>query len=282
MEIWVIFTIIYAILIGIFECSKKKAVEKNSIYEVLAVFSTIAFIMVAITCRDVFSISILFILAIFIKSLAIVISWILALHAIRKMSISLYGVVNLAKIVFSILMSWILLGETITITTIIGIIIVIVGLFLVNKATDSEENKETNLKTIIILLTSCFLTAIAGIIDKKILSYITGSQMQFWFVFFLMTLYWIVFLIKRKKINFKKIKKNYWLIVMASCLIIADKFLFAANRIPESSVSVMTIIKQLSAVEIIILGKFFFKEKNILKKLLCSIVIIFGIILTLI
>ena len=284
METWVIFTIIYALLMGIFECSKKKAAEKNSIYEVLAIFSTIAFMLTALTCRKVFDLHYLFTIAIFIKSLAIVISWILGLYAIKKMSVSLYGTINLSRIIFSILMSFILLGETITITTIIGMIIVILGLMLVNMVTNNDENKETNLKTIIILLASCFLTAIAGIIDKAILAHITGSQMQFWFVFFLMTLYWVVYVVKdkKKKLDFKKVKKNYWLIIAAACLIIADKFLFEANRIPESKVSVMTIIKQLSAIEMIILGKFMFKEKNIIKKLLCSLLIIFGIVLTII
>jgi len=42
----------------------------------------------------------------------------------------------------------------------------------------------------------------------------------------------------------------------------------------------MTLLKQLSVIEGIILGKFLLKEKNIIKKLLCSILIIFGIMLT--
>lgn len=284
METWILFVIIYALLVGIFECSKKKATEKNSIYEVLAIFSTMAFIMAALTCKEVFDLHYLFVIAIFIKSLAIAISWVLGLYAIKRMSVSLYGIINLSRIVFSILMSCLLLGETITVTTIIGMIIVVLGLMLVNKATNSEENKETSLKTIIILLVSCSLSAIAGIIDKVILSHITGSQMQFWFVLFLMILCWIIFFIKNKKktLKFNKIIKNYWLIVTAASLIIADKFLFEANRVTESRVSVMTIIKQLSTIEMIILGKFMFKEKNIVKKLLCSLLIIFGIVLTII
>lgn len=44
----------------------------------------------------------------------------------------------------------------------------------------------------------------------------------------------------------------------------------------------MTLIKQVATIETIILGKYMFKEKNIIKKLLCSLLIIFGIILTII
>ena len=44
MNNWILLTILYAIFVAIFESAKKKAVEKNSIYEVLANFSLIAFL----------------------------------------------------------------------------------------------------------------------------------------------------------------------------------------------------------------------------------------------
>ena len=56
MQNWIIYTIIYAMFTGFFQCAKKKAVEKNSIYEVLAVFSLMAFILVAFTSSNVFNI----------------------------------------------------------------------------------------------------------------------------------------------------------------------------------------------------------------------------------
>ena len=33
MENWIIFTFLYAIFNGIFQCAKKKSIEKNTIYE---------------------------------------------------------------------------------------------------------------------------------------------------------------------------------------------------------------------------------------------------------
>ena len=56
MQNWILYTLIYAIFIGFFQCAKKKAVEKNSIYEVLAIFSTISFILVSFTRENVFNI----------------------------------------------------------------------------------------------------------------------------------------------------------------------------------------------------------------------------------
>lgn len=282
MQIWIIYTLIYAMFKGFFHCAKKKAVEKNSIYEVLAIFSTISFVLALLTSKNVFNVGFNSLISIFIKSIIILIAWTLSLYAIQNMPISLYSVINLSGIVFSLIMSVIFLGEKLTILLIIGATIIIAGLFLVNKVSNEKEQKETNLRTILILLISTLLNSISAIIDKQVLKYITPTQLQFWFFFFLAICYWIILLLKNKKINFKKANKNYWILITAICLTIGDRFLFKANEIPESKVSIITLIKQFSAIEGIVLGKIFFNEKNIVKKLLCSLLILIGIVLTII
>ena len=282
MQNWILYTLIYAIFTGCFQCAKKKAVEKNSIFEVLAIFSTIAFILTSLTSKDVFNIGFIPLIIIIIKSIIIVVAWILSLKAIKKMPISLYSVINLSRIVFSIIMSVIFLGEQLTTLLIIGTIIIILGLFLVNKVSNVKCEKETSLKVILILLTSCLLSSISAIIDKQVLKYINPIQLQFWFLCFLSICYWTIIIFKRIKIDFKKTKYNYWILIAAICLTVGDRFLFKANEIPESKVAIMTLIKQLSVIEGIILGKIFFKEKNIIKKLLCSLLIIIGIVLTIV
>ena len=193
------------------------------------------------------------------------------------MPISLYSVINLSRIVFSIIMSVVFLGEKLTVLLIVGAIIIILGLFLVNKVSNIKSKKETSLKVILILLVSCLLSSISAIIDKQVLKYINPIQLQFWFLLFL-----AILLFKHKKLDLKKIKKNYWILIAAICLTVADRFLFKANEIPESKVSIMTLIKQVSVIEGIILGKILFDEKNIIKKLLFSLLIIIGIVLTVI
>ena len=66
--------------------------------------------------------------------------------------------------------------------TLIGIIIVVIGLVLVNKENHTKGKKKNSLKWIALLLASCLLNSISAIIDKKILMSITSSQLQFWFL----------------------------------------------------------------------------------------------------
>ena len=61
--------------------------------------------------------------------------------------------------------------------------------------------------------------------------------------------------------------------------ILADRALFIANEIPDSKVTVMTLIKQSGCLVSIVGGRLFFKEKNIGFKLVCAGVIIAGIVI---
>ena len=286
MNNWVILTFLYAIILGFYNCCKKKAVKMNSIYEVFAYFSLIALILTILINKDTIFIKTEYLTMIIIKAIILSVSWLIAGYAINKIPISLYAVIMLSKIIFSILLSIILLGESLTLTTLIGMIFVLCGLFLVNSdfekkgKGEKEEKKEISIKQLVLLLFSCLLGSISSILDKKILLNITSSQLQFWFLLFLTIILWIVLIFKEKKCNFKLVKYNYWILIMAMTLVLSDRLLFMANEIPESKVSIMTIIKQISTIEIILLGKIMFKEKQILKKMLCSLIIIIGILIT--
>ena len=277
MKTWVFFTIIHAVFLAFFEASKKKASEKNSIYEVLAFFSLIGFIITAVITKDALSIEYKYLLVILIKSSVVTVAWILGLTALRQMEISLYSMIRISSIIITVILSSILLGEIITATSLIGMIIVIIGLILVNKTTIKEENKNNSLKVILILLVSCFFNSISAIIDKKILMYVNSGQLQFWFLLFLTIYFFIVLAIRRQKIDFINIKKNYWIPIAAISIVASDRLLFKANQVTESQVIIITMLNQLSVIVSVILGKVLFDEKNIIKKLLYSILIICGI-----
>ena len=282
MSSWIVLTFLYGMCKGFFDCAKKKASQKNSTHEVLGFFTLFSFLLAAMSCKNVLDISYTSLLIIFFKSSICVIAWILSLNVMRKISVSLYGVTNVSRVLFSILLGVLIFNEQLTFLKFIGIIIVIIGLICMNIISTDTKNKKKSFKYILILLIACFLNSIASIIDKGIMSYVTPSQLQFWFLLFSTIIYWILIFIKKEKINFKSIKNNYWILLASIFLVFGDKLLFIANNIPESKVTIMTVIKQISTIEIIILGKLLFKEKNILKKLLCSILVILGIVLTII
>ena len=271
--------VIDAFVISFSEVFKKKALKKNSIYEIPAFFSLLAFIINIFFSKDIFNIDYSFLPIILLKSIIIVIAWLIGIKAIDKLELSMYGLIKISRIVFTVLLSVLFLGESFSLITLIGMLIVILGLVLVNVTTNKDNKKKNSIKIILLFLVSCFGSAVSAIIDKKVLLHITTSQLQFWFYLFITIFFFIILFIKEKKINIKNTISNYWIILISICLALSDRLIFIVNANPSSKVIILVIIKQLSVVISIILGRLIFKEKDILKKLLYSILIILGVII---
>ena len=282
MQIWILFVAIYGILKGLREPIKKKALERDSLLGVLFVYTFIGFLMVIPTAKDVFNLSFEVFILVFIKSFSVFLAWILAFLSVKKMPVSLYGVLDLSRVIFSTLLGVFFLKETISFNGFLGLAIVLVGIFLVNRKKDVEGG-EFNRKYIFFTLVSCALNAISGTLDKYIMSMnvISTDNLQFWFMLLMSLMYLAYILIKRVKINFKSCIKNPYIYLLSIMLIVADKLLFIANADPQSKVTMMTLIKQSSVFVTIASGKLIYKEKHILYKSACALLIFVGIILAL-
>ena len=159
---------------------------------------------------------------------------------------------------------------------IIGLLLVILGLYLVNFT--KRTNSESQPKYILLALAGCLFNAVSGTLDKIYTQYVTPGQLQFWFMFYMVLMYIVYIVIKKEKISFKSGFKNHWIIIMSVLFVVSDRVLFIANSDPQSKVTVMTLLKQSCVIVSIILGRIIFKEKDILYKFLCSILIILGIV----
>jgi bacterial/archaeal transporter family protein len=278
METWVLLVLGYGILNGFYHIVQKKAVEHNSAIEVLVMFTTFSLILVLPNIGKDILIESKYLLMIFFKSTIIFIAWMLAFKAIKKLNVSTYGILDMSKILFSTSLGIIFLSESLVLNQTIGMIIIILGLLLSNiKKTAGKIKSET--KAIIFVLISCILNSSSALIDKVIMNNITSVQLQFWFILFLAVWYWVYIIFSKEKIDIKKTLKNPWIYILSIILVLGDRMLFNANAITESTVSGMSLIKQISVVVTIVIGGLMFKEKNILYKLICAAIIFLGIIL---
>lgn len=274
--LWIILVLFYGVSKGIRDTMKKLALNKSSLIEVLFLHALLAFLLVAPTSGNVFDIPWQFYILILFKSLFVFFAWIFSYKSICKMPISSYGLIDVSGVVFSTLIGVCLLGEKLVFKNIAGLFLVILGLYLVNftKRTDSESKP----KYILLALAGCLFNAVSGTLDKIYTQYVTPGQLQFWFMFYMVLMYIVYIVIKKEKISFKSGFKNHWIIIMSVLFVVSDRVLFIANSDPQSKVTVMTLLKQSCVIVSIILGRIIFKEKNILYKFLCSILIILGIV----
>lgn len=277
-----IFIILYGIFKGAREPIKKKILEKNDLLSTLFSYTFIGFLMTIPMARDVFSIDIKTFLLIAVKSLVIFFAWIATFAAVKKLSVSFYSVMDLSRVIFSTLMGVVFLNESLTLKGIISLILVVTGLYLVNLQKNSDE-KTADSRYVWLVLFSCLLNAVSGTMDKYLMSLktISSIQLQFWFMLMLSVMYYLYIRLKGGKPDIRGCAKNPYIYILSFLLIAGDRLLFIANSYEESQVTVMTLIKQSSAIVAIISGKIVYGEK-IAKKLLCAGIIIFGIVLAVI
>lgn len=274
---WVLLTLVYGLLKGGREIVKKESLKKSSIMEVLFFYTLFSFVMCIGVSQDILLVDIKYLPVVFIKSFVIFLAWILSFKAIKQLPISIYGILDLSRVLFATLLGIIVMHETCTIPQITGLILVAAGLLLL-KRRKSDVSEDVKPLIVIFALLSCMLNAVSGLLDKILTKHITASQLQFYYMLFLTLLYLLYIIVTKEKVDIKGSVKNYWIWILAIMFVIADKSLFLANAYPESRITIMTLVKQAGCIITILAGKFIYKEKNMQHKFICAAIIILGIV----
>ena len=287
--IWMLCTLFYGLAKGAREICKKKALLKNGVMEVLFFYTLLSFVMVIPEVRNAGGLAYWQYLLIALKSFVIFIAWMCSFYAIKKLPVSVMGILDLSRVLFATVMGVVFLHETMRTNQVIGLICVAIGLVILpipniiaTKRQDSAKQVEILKPVIVIIaLLSCILNAVSSTLDKYLMGTdMTSGQLQFWYTLFMVIYYGIYILITKIKIHWKELVKNHWIWIMSILFVLADRALFIANANPDSKVTVMTLIKQSGCLVTIIGGKLVFKEKNILYKLACAGIIVAGIVIT--
>lgn len=299
---WILLVLLYGLLKGAREIAKKKAMETNSVMEVLVVYTLLSFLFVIPEAPKAGGVTARQLTFIALKSFVIFLAWICSFRSLKKLPVSLFGILDLSRVLFATFFGAVILGEDMSPWQVAGLVVVCAGLVMLKfrprkadgaqtagsaptsepvptqeTAPASETHPATTLYVILALL-SCMLNAVSGFLDKVLMKDISSTQLQFWYMLFLISFYLIYVLVTREKIR-SSVWKNWWVWLLAVMFVIGDKALFVANGYPKSKITVMTLIKQSGCIVAILGGKFIFKEKNTTWRLICALVIIAGIVM---
>ncbi len=311
---WILLTLFYGVVKGIREIVKKKALEISTVMEVLFFYTLFGFLMILPDIPNVWGMTPKMYLLVAVKSFVIFVAWLCGFYAIKRLPISVYGILDLSRVLFSTMLGVIVIGEAPGMLQNVGMCLVAAGLvFLgmyreggvkrlrrsrnsagdvstersipekaVQESTEGKKRFRESMPCFVILaFFSAFLNAVSGTMDKILTNRvgITSSQLQFWYMLYLLVFYGLFIMIARTPVRVKSTLKNYWIWILSFLFIAADRALFIANSYPESKVTVKTLLKQAGAVVTILAGRFVFHEKGTIYKLLCAGVIITGIVL---
>lgn len=326
--VWISCVLLYGVLKGAREIFKKKAMKRSTVIEVLVLYTVLSLVIVIFTTATEIAVGTksvseyLFGLrpgqygAIAVKSFVIFVAWICGFRALRRMPVSLYGILDMARVVFSAGLGILVLGEKPSLLQGAGIALVCIGLLLLRfvkeepeedrEKKSSSENDAAPAETtqaavpdsgqdgtkakrkhrmgfyVLLAMVSCFLNAVSGNMDKVLMreENLSSGQLQLWYMLFLVAFYVIYVLVRRIRLNVRGMLKNPWIWGLSILFVIADRALFIANGYADSRVIVMTVLKQACTIVTILGGWLVFREKKIGQKLLCALVVIAGIVLS--
>ena len=284
--LWIFLVLLYGILKGAREILKKKALEKNSTIEVLFMYTLLSFLIVLPEVGNAAGMELRFYFYIAAKSFVIFLAWMCSFKAIRKMPISLYGVLDLSRVMFATLLGVIVLHEVLSGYQVVGLLFVSAGLLLLKyrphrgqRAETEQTSQGVGLVYVVMAFASCMLNALSGLLDKILMRDISSAQLQFWYMLFLVLFYLLYILLTRTPVDLKSAVRNRWVWMLSILFVIADRALFIANGIPGSRITVMTLLKQAGCVVTILAGKYLFREKDTTHKMVCAMIIIAGIVI---
>jgi drug/metabolite transporter (DMT)-like permease len=292
---WILLALLAAVTFSIQEILKKKFVNKNTSpsqltfeqYLLFFVLSTI-FFWNKINFNDFYTYYNLFLAKAFTLFLFTTIYlYLLKTYEISKLS----PLLNLSPLIL-IIFSSVFLGEVITYVQFLGILLIIIGTYILEihiKLNKHKEPHKTHLefikkikyKDLLLIFSLLFIISMTAIIDKTIFK--NGVNVEtnlFGFSFLIILFMSIYYLYKRelwKRVNYIIKEPETTLIGIFSFL--SAIFILKAISMPSVLVSLVVPLKRVSTVFTAIIGGFIFGEKHLIRKFFSILIMLIGIYL---
>jgi transporter family protein len=292
---WGLLGIATAILLGIYDIFKKTSLNHNAVLPVLLIsVSTSALIFIPVIAGSWFypdffksinlyvpRISFIDHVQIFVKSVIVLSSWILAFFAIKHLPLTIVSPIRATAPLWTLIGALIIFSEKLNVFQWIGLLITLIFFFLFSTTGKLEGINFTKNKWIFLIIGATLLGSGSSLWDKYIIREIDRFSVQTWSgIYQLLILLPIVAFLwypYRKKTT--PFQWRWTIPFIGIFLVLSDFFYFYALSYPESLISVLSGIRRSGVVIPFIFAAIFFKENNIRKKGLYLAGIITGVVL---
>jgi transporter family protein len=282
MDFYIFMVVGYAVLLGLHNVFKKKATLKHRDSTVLVLFTGVCFLLSLIWIPFGVSISSELVWVFVLKGFILALGWFFILKILKSADVSLVSLSMVLASIITLFAGVFLFGESMSGVQIVGVAIAIIGVFAIN-VVGYNERKKIEIVHIVVLIIYAIISSISAIIDKYTADKTSFYQVQFWFILFLFAFSLIFFAIDRCKEKRFLVEesdfKNYWIYLVAITLFVGDCLLFLSYRMPNASLVTITVVSKLKTIIGAVVGVFVFKEKNIIAKIIISLIVVAGIIM---
>lgn len=198
--------------------------------------------------------------------------WLCYFKAIQLGNVNYVTPVDKSSIILTLMLSYIFLGESITIIKVVSIVLIMIGtILMINKSDDGNGHGWV----LFALLTAVFtsLTALLGKIGIKNINVFLATSIRTIIVFIINLL--VVHLSKNIS-EVKKISKKGWLFLILSGVSTTAAWLFYFGALKGGEASVVFPLEKLSVIFAVLFSRIFLGEKLNKKSFIGLILIILG------
>ncbi len=194
-------------------------------------------------------------------------------YSYKYTEVSLRAPISQIRIIILLILSMLFLSEKLTLNKGIGTLLIFIGLFVLRFKGGKFDIKNKGIQ--LTVLTAC-LVALAAIFNKIALHY-TVPEFQGFLIYLIPTVI-LFFFLKGKKKKFRSLFKNQWKIVLFGSVLGAAFTYLSLKAYALADVSTIFPIIKTSALITVLLGIIFLKEKQILRKIIATTIVLIGII----
>lgn len=292
---WAFAGLLSALFLGIYDIFKKTSLNGNAVLPVLffaTLTSTIIFLPVVAGSwffPDTFSAIGLYSptltfgqhLQVFLKSVIVVSSWILAFFAMKHLPVTIFSPIRATGPFWTLIGAIFIFHEKLNTMQWSGVLITLLFFYLFSTTGKNEGIEFHKNKWIWFIVAGTLLGSVSGLYDKFIIARIDRIAVQAWFSFYqviiLFPILAILWFPGRKKTT--PFRWRWSIPAIGIMLVTADFLYFYALSCEGSMISVISALRRVSVLVTFISGAVMFSETNLKKKGLYLLGILAGTLL---
>lgn len=303
---WTLLAFISALCLGFYDISKKIALRDNKVLDVLTLsvcFSSLVLSIPLLLSRiqpEMMLETPFFVpqldlqahLFTILKSAIVLSSWIFAYISLKHLPLSVVSPMQATRPMWTLIGALLIFGERLNIWQWIGVCLAI-GTILIfsfsNKSSIINHKLQIQNRYYIALSLAILIGACSGLYDKYLMRRYDHNAVQVYYTFYQAIMMLIVCTIDRfvhkknasadkRKFLFLTPSSFFPIIMISLFLIVSDNVYMLALRDPDSLIAVVSTIRRGGAVIGFAYGLLFLKEQDPLRKILCMLGILAGLI----
>ena len=296
---WVVFAILSAVFLGIYDVAKKASVQDNAVLVVL--FACSASGLALLLPLGVLSLAApawaqshgVFITAlswhdhglVVAKAAIVTMSWVLTFFALKHLPISLAAPVRASAPLFTLLGAVAFFGERPTARQGLGIAVILLAYWAFSLIGRIEGIRFSRNAWVWSLFLGTLVGAVSGLYDKHLLqtAHLPALAMQFWFTAYNTLIQGAIvgFLWWPRRSRHTAFHWSWSIAAVGALLLLSDALYFHALAMPGALVSVISTLRRTNVVLSFAIGSLLFGERYRLRKSLALVGVLLGIFLIL-